>query len=108
MSSQFSKTDICRLQMDSPFVLRLCYDSPEEPRAEPGIFQSRCRLFGTMVESQVINNQKPNVRQENSQNKQGSVSINQLRHKRAQAKIKSKQRLSSTIITIIWLTNHQL
>ena len=88
--------------------METCYDSSEEPHAEPGIFQSRCRLFGTMVESQVINYQKPNVRQENSQTSKGRQSINQLRNKRTQAKIKSKQRLSSTIITIIWLTNHQL
>ena len=48
-----------------------CYDSPEEPHAEPGIFQSRCRLFGIMVESQVITYQKPNARQENSQTSKG-------------------------------------
>ena len=48
-----------------------CYDLPEEPHAEPGIFQSRCRLFGIMVESQVITSQKPNARQENSQTSKG-------------------------------------
>ena len=41
-----------------------------------------------MVESQVINLTKPNVRQENGQNGQGSVVIYQSKYKRAKANLK--------------------
>ena len=46
-------------------MITYCYDCSTEAHAEPGIIQSRCRLFGNEGRKPEDQNTQPNTRQEN-------------------------------------------